>query len=163
MKNTNEELMLKKAYEYMNDVTPLNYDCGKLCDSKCCKGNDKDGMLLFPGEEAFFRDKEGFSVYFDETYKSYCVRCNGECDRNMRPLSCRIFPYFLYVKNIGEKAVAAPDIRATDYCPLIYDKYAIDRKFLRKLRITAAYLCQNDDFEKFLNAITFLLTDFNNL
>ena len=43
--------LIKKAYEMLERVTPLTYDCGKLCSGKCCKGDGNIGMWLFPYEE----------------------------------------------------------------------------------------------------------------
>lgn len=149
-----------KLYEYLSAETPLNYDCGIHCNKKCCQGNDNDGMLLFPGEKDLFLNKDGYTVYFDERYDSYAVRCNGTCHRNDRPLSCRIFPYFFYVNNEDFKINVAPDIRAVDYCPII-SKEKINKKFLRALRISALKIEQNTDYVEFLNKIGNILTDFD--
>ena len=46
-----KENVLKSCYALFRNVTPLDFDCGKLCDGKCCKGTDDTGMILFPGEE----------------------------------------------------------------------------------------------------------------
>lgn len=154
-----------KAYELISDYTPLKSDCGKICDCKCCKGDSNDGMLLFPGEEALFKEKEGFTVYFEERYNCYAVRCEGNCERNERPLACRIFPYFIYSDASSEtnKTTVAPDIRAEDFCPLLYDGYKADKKFLRALRMTALLFSTNPEIMMYLRKITAIMTDFNNL
>ena len=154
--------IIKKLYEYLNNITPLKTDCGKVCANKCCKGNDTDGMLLFHGEEILFMGKENFRVYFDSRYECNAVSCKGSCNREERPLSCRIFPYFLYVKDNGTLSVA-PDIRAADFCPLVNGKYKIDREFLRALRISGKLIETNEELFDFLKKITSVLTDFNNL
>ncbi len=154
---------IKKAYEFLENVTPVKYDCGKICNKKCCKGNDNDGMLLFPGEEEIFRDNENFEVYYDNRYDSLAVRCKGPCRRNERPLSCRIFPYLIYAEEKSGKLSVAPDIRALEFCPLISKKYELDRKFLRALRIASRKLCENEDMLEFICKITRELTDFNGL
>lgn len=154
---------IKKAYEFLENVTPVKYDCGKICDKKCCKGNDNDGMLLFPGEEEFFRESESFEVYYDGRYESLAVRCKGPCNRSERPLSCRIFPYLIYEDVKNSKFAVAPDIRALDFCPLISEKYDFDRKFLRALRIASAKLTVNAEIAEFIRKITGKLTDFNGL
>ena len=120
---------IRKIYEYFENATPVRYDCGNICGKKCCKGEQKDGMLLFPGEEAIFSDNDNFTVYFDEQYESNAVICKGVCNRKERPLACRIFPYFIYSDSSADKLTPAPDIRALDYCPLITEKYEFDRKF----------------------------------
>ncbi len=163
MYSISDKDVINKAYEYLEKVTPLYTDCGKLCSYKCCTGKSNDGMLLFPGEEKYFENRAGFTVYFDEKYENYCVRCNGDCDRHSRPLSCRIFPYFVYVKQPATKPVCAPDLRAVEFCPLIDDKIKLDKKFLRMLRITARLLCTDKECEEFLLHISSLLTDFNDL
>lgn len=159
----NKSACIKKAYEYLEYVTPVKYDCGKICNKKCCKGNDNDGMLLFPGEEEIFRQNFNFEVYLDKRYDSLAVRCKGPCRRNERPLSCRIFPYFIYMEEKSSKLSAAPDIRALDFCPLLIEKYVFDRRFLRALRIASAKLCENAEISDFIRKITKKLTDFNGL
>jgi hypothetical protein len=51
---------LKKARELLADVTPLKTDCGKVCGAKCCRSleDEETGMLLFPGEEEAYLEKE---------------------------------------------------------------------------------------------------------
>ncbi len=154
---------IKKAYELLENVTPVKYDCGKICNKKCCKGNDNDGMLLFPGEEEIFYQNENFEVYFDNRYDNLAVRCKGSCCRNERPLSCRIFPYLIYTEEKSGKHSVVPDIRALEFCPLISEKYEVDRKFLRALRMSSAKLCENSEISDFIQKITKKLTDFNGL
>lgn len=48
--------LYKKSWNKIGDSTPLSYDCGVLCDKKCCCGTDSDGMLLFPFEEFMYQD-----------------------------------------------------------------------------------------------------------
>ncbi len=154
---------IKKVYEFLEKTTPVKYDCGKICDKKCCKGERNDGMLLFPGEEEIFRDNDNFNIYYDVRYECNAIICNGPCDRNERPLSCRIFPYFIYSDNEKGKLSVAPDIRAIDFCPLLAEKYELDRNFLRTLRISALKLSENQDMIDFVKKITKKLTDFNGL
>lgn len=154
--------LLKKAYEYLDDVTPLEADCGNFCNRKCCKGTDKDGMLLFPEEEKLFENKAGFKVYFDSRYNCCAVSCEGKCNRTERPLSCRIFPYLIYKKK-SCKPTVAPDIRAVDFCPVLKENISSNKRFLRALRITAILIAQDDDICQFLENLTALMTDFNNL
>ncbi|MBR3768568.1 MAG: hypothetical protein IKL10_10090 [Clostridia bacterium] len=162
MKNSVNNFILK-AYEYLESVTPYEFDCGKICDKKCCKGSNSDGMLLLPGEEKLFEHKENFSVYFDDKYNSLAVRCNGNCNRNERPFSCRIFPYFIYFTRDNEKCTVAPDIRAIDFCPILEDKSTVNRKFLRALRITGKLFSADDTIKDYLINISELITDFNSL
>lgn len=151
---------IKKVYGLLDRVTPFVRDCGKICNNKCCKGNDKDGMLLFPGEEELFLKDESFILYYDRQYGHMCVRCNGKCDRNKRPLSCRIFPYFIYCT---DKITVAPDIRAKDYCPILSQNISVDKRFLRALRISGKKLYCDEEIKSFLCEITNKLIDFNDL
>ena len=48
-----KEKVIESCYSQLRKVTPLNFDCGKICNGKCCKGDEKTGMILFPGEEEF--------------------------------------------------------------------------------------------------------------
>lgn len=48
--------LYKKVWNKIGDGTPLSYDCGVLCNKKCCCGTDSDGMLLFPFEEFMYQD-----------------------------------------------------------------------------------------------------------
>ena len=46
--------VIESCYSVLRRTTPLDFDCGKICNGKCCKGDEKTGMLLFPGEEKVF-------------------------------------------------------------------------------------------------------------
>lgn len=156
---------IRTLYKSLDYVTPLRRDCGKMCSSKCCKGTSHDGMLLFPGEEAVFQNNNDFNIYYDERYGCNCVSCNGSCSREMRPISCRIFPYFIYLKDDDKntKPVVASDVRAIDFCPLLTKENKISKEFLRTLRIVASKMCRDEEIRKFLVRMTELLTDFKGL
>ena len=109
-------------YKILNSITPLSKDCGMLCDGACCKDGteERKGMLLFPGEEKFLHGK-GFDIeesnweYADK--KAYVLFCNGKCNREYRPLGCRIFPLTPLVTADGSfKLVMNP--LAKGICPL---------------------------------------------
>lgn len=156
---------LNKAYELLNDVTPLSFDCGRLCGAKCCKGDAGDGMLLFPGEKEFFEKDDEFTVRFDEKYGTYAVYCDGSCLRKKRPLSCRIFPYMFYYteKNGGSRITVAPDLRAAEMCDILGSKMRVQGDFLRKLRMTAKIFEQDDEMMVYIRNITEIITDFGKL
>ena len=111
-----KENVIKTCYSLLRNVTPLTFDCGKICQGKCCKGDDKTGMLLFPGEEKLI--DPDMSVYKNENGDSFAI-CDGTCDRNRRPLACRIYPLFPVINNQnGEDLIEAEfDVRAD--CPLL--------------------------------------------
>jgi len=106
-------------YRLLKDVTPLEVDCGGLCDGACCKGDGESGMYLFPGEEVMYNGNEPWMKIYDSEFifKDKPVKiaiCNGSCKRNKRPLSCRIFPLFVDKDNN-----LVMDVRAKGLCPLV--------------------------------------------
>lgn len=153
---------LNKLYELLENVTPLEGDCGALCCSFCCKGGDGDGMLLFPGEKSFYEGKEGFSVWRHAEYDSDCVVCPGSCRRDERPLSCRVYPYFFYVNEAGDVAVA-PDVRAMGNCPLAGNGLAVSPRFLRAMRMCAEVIRQDPELFDFVRNLSGLFVDFGPL
>ena len=107
---------LLKAMGLLAEVTPLRTDCGRICGSACCRSLDGEetGMLLFPGEEALYEHKTDVSIR--RTTAGYMLVCNGSCDRNSRPLACRMFPLLPTIRD-GEIHVEV-DARAHAVCPL---------------------------------------------
>ncbi|MBQ2897673.1 MAG: hypothetical protein IJE46_05070 [Clostridia bacterium] len=109
-------------YEMFDGITPLSKDCGKLCDSACCKdGEEKTGMLLFPHEEKLlsnvpFAEIEDSNCEFGEKEVAKLFFCEGHCNRKFRPLACRIFPLMPYLKNGKIKLIMNP--MAKNICPL---------------------------------------------
>ncbi len=153
---------LIKLYEYLDNVTPLNTDCGKICNKKCCNGTNEDGMILFPYEKDLFINNDEFTIYYDKKYQMDAIRCNGNCSRNQRPLSCRIFPFMFYT--VKDNIInTAPDIRAIDFCPILNDKLKVNKKFFRSMRISAKLISSDYEFNNFIIKLSDLLTDFNKL
>lgn len=114
----------EKLYKIIGDVTPLDVDCGKLCNGACCEVTDEiTGMYLFPYENVMYKDMpEWGKIYdIDFTYdggKSVDLfTCTGKCERKRRPLSCRIFPLTPYAHR-GEKLKIIMDVRGKGMCPL---------------------------------------------
>lgn len=149
---------LNKLYELLEDVTPQRYDCGLLCGAACCRGDGDDGMLLFPGEKEAFEGKEGYTVRYNPVYGCEEVICSGSCERAERPLSCRIYPYFFYVKDDG-KVTVAPDMRALGRCPLAEKGTGASRLFLRRMRMAALVLERVPAQTAFLRQVGAALTD----
>lgn len=110
-------------YKKLNKRTPLKTDCGLLCKNACCSDElcEEQGMYLFPGEEKMFEGDDNFKIEESEFLygdkKAKIIFCKGKCDRNKRPLSCRIFPLFPYITPFGELKVIV-DVRARGICPL---------------------------------------------
>lgn len=137
-----------KIFKIMGTLTPLKVDCGQLCDGACCKGDSKTGMLLFPGE------KSTLTVITDEAGRKLAV-CDGTCNRDSRPLSCRIFPFFPTISENG-KIFVEPDLRAARLCPLIEhsDEIEFDPKFFNAVKKVGKILAKDDECRRFLEEIT---------
>lgn len=105
------------------DLGPLgNQDCGKLCNSRCCKGTSSDGMFLLPGEEKFFQNPDWAKIQLSEepvTGQSlFFLVCEGHCPRKLRPLACRTFPLLPKLSKEGELELML-DRRGVFICPLV--------------------------------------------
>jgi len=131
--NSDNADMIREAYAAIGGLTPVkNFNCGKLCGGVCCKG-DSAGMLLFPGEEDILKEVPGFYIeeieYMDKSGIKLLM-CDGVCDRDTRPFSCRIFPVAPDVDKKGNVSVQ-PDIRGRNMCPLWdLDPEHVDENFV---------------------------------
>lgn len=148
MSNTDYKKMYDKIFKIMGDLTPLKADCGKLCDCACCKGDENVGMRLFPFEQSQLPVKElenGVRL----------VVCNGKCNRQNRPLACRIFPFFPTVDDKGKVYVEA-DFRGARLCPMIThsDEIIFDKGFFKALKKAGKILAKDDACLEFLRDST---------
>ena len=148
MKNTDYARLYAKVFKTMGDLTPLRADCGQLCGGACCKGNDSIGMRLFPHEESELTVKTG------ENGHRLAV-CDGTCDREKRPLSCRIFPFFPTIDDKGRIFVET-DHRAARLCPLLLhsEEIAFDPRFFRAVKKVGKVLAKDTECRAFLEQIT---------
>ncbi len=111
----------ERIYSLLESVTPLKFDCGKLCESACCKSNvfsdDCEGMQLLPFEREYLSNK-GFEI--KDTRDASFIFCGGKCDRKYRPFMCRIFPYYIRISQNGAstRIHILPDPRALSFCPV---------------------------------------------
>lgn len=141
------ERLYKKAKNIMEDKTPLKKDCGLLCGKACCKGDSETGMLLFPYEQTTLDVIEKDSVRL-------CV-CEGSCNREERPLSCMIFPFFPYLTAEG-RIKAVPDIRGAEICPIVrnFTRTKLDRRFLNRVKKVGRLLAQDEECREFIEEIS---------
>ncbi|HHV95854.1 MAG TPA: hypothetical protein GXX37_05190 [Clostridiaceae bacterium] len=149
----NKKLLYRKAYKILDKSTPLKIDCGLLCNKRCCAGDSKSGMQLYPGEEIMLSNKK-FLHLRDEIFHNMNIKfaiCNGSCDRKHRPLACRVYPLTPYVSQKG-KLFIVEDPRAKYICPiLLYNKSKdIDKYFKRKVYKVFLLLSQDEDINKYL-------------
>ena len=142
------------ARELLLSLTPLKTDCGALCAHACCAGDEQTGMLLFPGEEALL---EGctFGRVLDADFSlggenAKLFVCSGRCDRENRPLACRLFPLFLaLLKNGGTKV--RMDDRARAVCPLCdYGMAGLDEDFVAAARKAYDILLEDETCRAYL-------------
>ena len=164
MKPRQTDLLLRARRE-LSRVTPTSGDCGRLCDAACCRGGD--GMWLFPGEAALYEslsDPSFADERADGNYDYDVLRCThdgGGCDRETRPLACRIFPCFpMAVRSpyTGRYTIRVTvDPRAARVCPLLHEgspamsprfRHAVRRagRLLLRDRETRRYLIETSDF-----------------
>ena len=144
------------AYEAIGDLTPIKTDCGKLCDKACCKGDDA-GMLLFPCEELIFEGVPGFRIHEMEYMNVPGIKllmCDGECTRNMRPLSCRIFPVAPNIDKTGNITIQ-PDRRGRRLCP-IWDlkNRDIDETFIESVQKAFEILAEDEAMLFFMQLLS---------
>ncbi len=144
MKQTDYKKMYDKIFKVMGELTPLKADCGRLCSGACCKGDANTGMRLFPLEETRLPYKELPSGV-------RLVVCNGSCNREERPLACRIFPFFPTIDEKG-RVYTELDYRGTRVCPMIEHSSEIifDRRFLRSVRKVGRILAKDPVCREFL-------------
>lgn len=114
----------EKLYKIIGYVTPLEIDCGKLCNGACCEVTDEiTGMYLFPYENVMYADMPEWGKLYDIDFtydggKSVDLfTCTGQCEREKRPLSCRIFPLTPYAHRDEELKIVM-DTRGKGMCPL---------------------------------------------
>lgn len=139
--------ILSRARELLLSLTPLNHDCGLLCGQACCAPDEEGqgGMMLFPGESALYQNVSWAALETAHTPVGdfVCLKCDGRCPREARPLACRIFPLSPYFNASGELGLRM-DQRAWAMCPLMeYGLQAISRPFFQN-SLTAMRLIDGD-------------------
>lgn len=155
-----KENVLKTCYSLLRNVTPLDFDCGKICGGKCCEGDDKTGMLLFPGEENLI-DKNMEIILVDGGFK--VAVCNGKCDRNKRPLACRIYPLFPVVKKYDGIDCVETLFDSRAQCPLTSGEFKISRRFDKAVRRAGKYLLLNSETAEYYRKLSNEIEDYISL
>ena len=155
----------REFYEKINniigDATPFKKDCGILCDSACCKG--EGGMYLFPHEECMV---DGAQVQESEfscgDEKVRIMFCDGSCDRNYRPLACRIFPLVPYITPQGDFKVIL-DPRGKGMCPIIFsdDMSLLDSEFVRRVTFACKVMMLNSEIADYILELSRLCDEYS--
>jgi len=108
-------------------------------------------MLLFPGEDALYRDREAWTIR--QTPAGPMVICPGTCSREERPLACRLFPLLPVIR--GGTVKAAVDQRAYAVCPLARQGIrALDPEFAEAVREAGRMLAEDGEQYRFLEVLT---------
>lgn len=108
-------------------------------------------MLLFPGEDMLYRDREGWTIR--QTPAGPMVICPGTCSREDRPLACRLFPLLPVIRDGTVKA--AMDQRAYAVCPLARQGIrALDPEFAEAVREAGRMLAADGEQYRFLEVLT---------
>ncbi len=155
---------LKRAYGILEKLTPLGFDCGLLCNKRCCKGGTDDGMHLYPGEEILLSNADFFREIRSESLNgqkiSYAI-CKGKCKRTRRPLACRIFPLVPYISE-DHRLYVIEDPRARYFCPLVMNigVAKIRRSFRRQVYYTFRMLIEDPKVEEYILNLSFVLKEY---
>ncbi len=147
-KTTDYSKLYKKAFKILGTLTPLKKDCGYLCGSACCRGDSNTGMRLFPNETT------ALPVRITENGDRLAV-CNGSCNRDERPLACRIFPLFPTISE-NEKIYPEIDYRAYRLCPMVKhcEQILFNKKFIKAIRRVGKLISKDSLCKEFLMSST---------
>ena len=154
--------LYRKVWNKLDAVTPLMGDCGSLCDKKCCSGTDQDGMLLFPGEEFLYENMDGSwfqiqnsNITLSDGHIVKLLVCRGECPRENRPLSCRIFPIIPYLKSDGRLEFRL-DLRSLGICPVVYSprENPVEEEFIEALYRAFPPMLKDDTIIEFIEMLS---------
>lgn len=162
--------LYKSIYTYFGDTTPLTVDCGKLCNKACCgdcstDDDDETGMYLFPGEKALFLNHPNYKVVSSDfcygEKQADIVICKGPCERDSRPLSCRIFPLIPYYRKASGLSIVR-DPRAYSVCPLsAKEAYPyLNPAFIKKAESVFRLLMNFREVRLFLEGLADILDDY---
>ena len=117
-------------------------------------------MILFPGEYQF---PPSFHIT-DRMIGGYLVKfavCSGRCRREIRPLSCRIYPFAPYLDGTGTLSVI-PDPRAKYVCPLLSQSALplVDQRFLDAVLDVFTLLLDTEDVRPMLEDYSQMLEEY---
>ncbi len=137
----------RKIYTMLDKVSPVPYDCGKLCGSICCSDSPFEAedsyIYLLPGEKEYL-ESEGCTLpivkerreehYLPKSWGEYVyiVKCPGsyKCDRKHRPIQCRTFPLQPYISDKGKLEMTLCYEDLPYRCPFVEGKETISDEFV---------------------------------
>ncbi|WP_405280289.1 hypothetical protein [Methanobrevibacter sp.] len=139
---------IQKIYQRLDEVTPVDFDCGKLCGEVCCVYDADEThteelvLYLLPGEELMYEDSPDFELYhmdsseirYPHSWKDniYLVKCKNppRCDRSIRPIQCRTFPLVPHISKNGEFHLVLDETEFPYECPIIRDHIKLNENFI---------------------------------
>jgi len=148
---THSSEQLRKIYSLTNDINPVSFDCGDMCNQACCRTTEDDlGVYLLPGEGELLKSVPwlNYSIQNAEDYDFppswtgtvVFAKCCGRCHRNLRPIQCRTFPAAPHIEQ--DKLVLIKETLDLPYsCPLMNHK--IEKTYLDNLLKTWQLLIEN--------------------
>jgi hypothetical protein len=143
--------LIEKARAIIGGLTPMAFDCGSLCEKACCLPDEdgQGGVHLFPGEEELISPCGWCHIDSPAGSIAPIAICDGPCERDSRPLACRIFP-LTPVKNGGRWNLRM-DARARAMCPLAPSGVkAVDPEFARAVLRAIRLIASDPEGEAFL-------------
>ena len=149
---------IEEIYKKLDEVSPIDYDCGELCNSLCCTYNGEDysndelTIYLLPGEERFHEKDELINVPARElgypfSWKKgvYLFRCMNppHCSRKTRPIQCRTYPLIPHISGKGKFHLIFDDSEYPYECPLIHENISLNDDFIEVTYETWLELLEN--------------------
>ena len=159
MKGKTRKRTFRAIYRLLDRVSPVPFDCGRICGAVCCQQEEGEemGLFLLPGEEKIHDKKDAWLSWEEldtEEYdfpaswkgKVFFVNCRGpeHCRRSLRPIQCRTFPLkpclarevedpsrILYREEGEELALILSDDALPYHCPLIESRAKLDEAFIK--------------------------------
>ena len=139
---------IKQIYKTLDGVTPLDYDCGKLCGEVCCVYDSREypnedlAIYLLPGEELLFKNDDCFEIDYISSReikypfswdKVYYLRCVNppHCNRRLRPIQCRTFPLIPHLTKDDEFHLIFDESEFPYKCPIIEDDLKLNDDFIQ--------------------------------
>lgn len=148
----------KKIYQLLDSVSPIDGDCGRLCQAACCQADPtyqdeiqntdyeeegELGMYLLPGEENLLGEEDYWIRLKKESREEYdfppswpeeivFASCRGPaaCRREKRPIQCRSFPLYPHLDREGALFLIYCDFELPYLCPLIEKESSLNEDFI---------------------------------
>ena len=114
------------------------------------------GIYLYPGEDRVFTKQEDWLAWEKDDVSWYdfpdswtgtvwFVRClkAPHCDRPKRPLQCRFYPLAPHITEDGEVVLIWSTEDVPYVCPLIRDRVALNRDFIKATHTVCRHLARD--------------------